>query len=160
MAAYFTSSQYASYLPDEIANSSDIANLSSQAEWAVINHYTRRVPDRRGTIGEWADIVHGEENLRPDSSGVKVYLMYYETDADDVDTSNADEAAFLEAMRRAVAEQAIHEYYRREQNPTLKAHSRGQRSWTYNDHFGREGMSSRIEAILAPFDIRPVTYAI
>ncbi len=159
MAAYFTSSQYASYLPDEIGSSDDVGDLASRAEWKVINHYTRRVRDTRGTVRE-GSIVDGYENLQPLDSDVRVYLLHYETDADDVDTSNADEAAFLEAMRRAIAFQIEREYYVSQQNPTLKSHTRGQRSWTYSDTYSRESLDPRVESALKPFDLRPVTYAI
>lgn len=161
MASYFTSSQYASHLPDAIASDSDIDNLAATAEAKIIAHYRRRVPDTRGTVQANVFAVEsGLETLSDVSGTTRVYLLYYEADADDVDTTDSDELAFLNTMRRAIAEQVKTEYWKRDQNPTLRSITRGERSETYATRTNRSGISSEAVDLLAPFDIRPVTYAI
>jgi hypothetical protein len=100
---------YASdFLPSSALNLSDIGFHVKQAERDVIQHFTRTVTTTpmmptSALIGE-----DGTEHLLDSDTDRNVYLRYYEEDAADIDETDTEEAAFLEAMRATIAEVVLH----------------------------------------------------
>jgi len=145
------------YLPSSALSDSDIDFYVRQAERDVIQHFTRStlatpMMPTSAFRGE-----PGTEHLLGPDTGRKVYLRYYKEDAADIDESDADEAAFLEAMRATIAEVALHRMDTQDQVAGVKREERGEREIEYWGD--RTRFPANAFRHLKPFDIRlPSTY--
>lgn len=163
MAAYFNTANpdCLALLPDDVKNRSDLDLLASEAEAEVIAMYKREEPDYRNTaLYDVQSVVTGNENLTTSTADPRVYLRYYQADADDL--TSTDELTFLAAMRRAIAQLIRVRSVQEDLDLSIASETRGRRSVTYWRGINRlEGTIPRsVTNWLKPYDKRPPTYAI
>ena len=159
MAKYFdTVRSYASdYLPTSVLSDGDIDFYVQQAERDVIAHYTRTTLRTPMMPTSAFHDQPGAEHLLDPNTDRKVYLRYYQDDAADIDESDTDEAAFLDAMRATIAEVALHRMSQADRTEGVVSESQGSRSVTYTDDARVQKMPTGFDRYLKPFDLRPAS---
>jgi len=170
VATYYTALDVADALPADVTGRADIATLAAEAEADLFARYTRSTPVLAGygwpgwpawfPHVPWGQV--GTEALLSDDNTRAVYLRYWRPDADDVDDSDVNAAAFLNAVKLELTALILWKAQQRDTSGNLAAtvasESRGRRSVTYREAgaaalantyppgFGRH---------LRPFDLRP-----
>ena len=159
MADYFDPyGTYATdYLLPKTLDRDDIAYQAKQAERDVIAHYTRTettTPLMAASMYEGDD---GLEHLFDPTATRAVYLRYYKADADDVDEGNADEAAFLDAMRATIAELIEHRISQAGRTEGVSLKTQGSRTVAFAKGGRVANFPNGFERYLKPFDVRPAS---
>lgn len=148
-------------VPESLRCRSDFEFLATEAEAELIQHYTREETDYRGTaLHDVSIAITGNENLTSSTADPVVQLRYYQTDADDL--TSTDELSFKAAMRRAIAALIRLRAVQEDLDITIKSETRGRRSVTYWSGANRlDGAVPRsVTKWLKAYDKRPVVYAI
>lgn len=127
MATYFdaTDSDHKAMLPEPIRDADDLANVAAEAEYDVIEFYTRYGAETTDAV-------------QVGTSDFYVHLYPWESDADDVDTTSYP--YFVTDMRRTIADLVRwrFEQRRRELGVTGKSSDTGaSRTFTEQFHHDR-----------------------
>lgn len=165
MASYFDRTKAESYLPAAIRERDDFAALAAECEADLINRYTQRARSgahtAHGTGAQWYD-PDGLENLSTATTRT-VYLRHYEADADDVDATDLDERAFLDAFGLELARLIRWRANARSEDGVdgrmVASEGRGRRSVTYTRH-ARSDYPPGFGSFLRPFDLRERAYVV
>ena len=157
MANYFDLTNNASLLKPGTRELGNIEQLVSNAEFDIIDYYTKMVPDRVGTPLQGVTRVQvGLENLAIAVGQPKVYLAFYKADADDLSTTN--ELIFKTSMQRAIAALVELRATEADREPGVKMQRRGRRTTEYFDNHSPAEVSvpHAVRRYLSKYDIRPV----
>lgn len=167
MASYYDTTSAATYVPAAIQLRDDFAALAARCEADLIRRYTRTYRGAgyhaggRGYRGSY-DSAYGAPWISTDGRRA-VLLLYYHPDAADVDTTDADEQAFLDAfaleLGRLIVWRAAQQDEDGNDRAAVKSESRGARSVTYNDGRTRSGFPPGFGDHLKPFALTQTVFA-
>lgn len=96
MASYFNVADDADLVSPDVRSSQDLQTVAEQAEKDVIRFYTRKEP---GDASGWRTTFPEGTEVNA-ALGLHVYLLGYETDADDEDTDDD----LKDALKRTIAD--------------------------------------------------------
>lgn len=156
-------------LPPQFRGADDLANVASDVEAEVINHYTRRAHDARYTLlqpvaqppigfSTTPSFVYTPRGYATDlGNGTLVYLVGYTVDAADT----ACDPMLKAALKRAIARAIAWRLRQWDRDPTVRteASPQGQVTRTFRED-AVNPFPPEFESSLSKFDSRPAVWAL